>query len=379
MTTTFYTFQTLFLAGICFFLLRRSHIVIRAQILGWTLLTVFLVVRFGVEEQLTFYSNDQRYYASIVRDLANFSLVFDVDWWLSSSKIAYTLPAALLAGIGIDAGLALKTISLLCFLNVTQEVLGRTAKQNFRSIFGSLFITACGGIGLFFSSLALRETMLMMLTTHFILSRTQARRLFVLVLIVLLRPHLAAALCAATILLLVWKVCRPKHRATPIGTLILGIVSAFLGWLLYSFGVWNESGIVGRFGYSWGIDAATRIASNFVGLQFLTARSETLEISLADLFVLRLVLLETLLIPTIFTIIVFVRSRHLTQQGLFVWSAFSIYVGLATNTDFNSFRQNIPFMTAMGLLILGVFSTREHDYDLHESTSIAVKSGETSN
>jgi hypothetical protein len=373
-----YLSQVALLGGVILLVLRRSSFVLRAQVIVWMIGVTVLILRFGLTEQLNFYSNDQRYYASVVRDLVSISFVFDLDWWLSGSKIAYTFPAALLAGIGIDAGLALKTVSLLCFLNVTHEVLGRTAKQNFRSIVGSLFITACGGIGLFFSSLALRETMLMMLTTHFILSRTQAKRLLVLVLIVLLRPHLAAALCAATILLFVWQVCRPNHRATPIGSLILGIVSTFFGWLLFAFRVWNESGIVGIFGYSWGIDEATRIASNFVGLQFLTARSETLGISLANLFVLRLVLLETLLIPTIFTIMIFVRSRHLTQQGLFVWSAFSIYIGLVTNTDFNSFRQNVPFMTAMGLLILGVFSTRERDYDLRGDTSLVVNSGETS-
>jgi len=39
---------------------------------------------------------------------------------------------------------------------------------------------------------------------------------------------------------------------------------------------------------------------------------------------------------------------------MLITTSFSIYVGLVTNTDFNSFRQNIPFMPVMGLVILAM-------------------------
>jgi hypothetical protein len=32
-----------------------------------------------------------------------------------------------------------------------------------------------------------------------------------------------------------------------------------------------------------------------------------------------------------------------------------MYVGLVTNTEFNSFRQNIPFMAVMGIVILNAW------------------------
>ncbi|MFZ9623053.1 MAG: hypothetical protein ACO3B6_05430, partial [Ilumatobacteraceae bacterium] len=53
-----------------------------------------------------------------------------------------------------------------------------------------------------------------------------------------------------------------------------------------------------------------------------------------------------------FTGVVLVRPHRATANTRLVLVAFSIYVGLVTNTDFNSFRQNIPFMAVMGLVIL---------------------------
>ena len=47
-----------------------------------------------------------------------------------------------------------------------------------------------------------------------------------------------------------------------------------------------------------------------------------------------------------------VRPQLANTQSRLVLLSFSIYVGLVTNTDFNSFRQNIPFMAVMGLVIL---------------------------
>ena len=105
------------------------------------------------------------------------------------------------------------------------------------------------------------------------------------------------------------------------------------------------------FGHTWGISPVLRIASNFVGLQFLTVRESTVEFSITSLLLLRLLLSETLLIPVFFTVTVLMNRRHTLLMQSVVWS-FGIYVGIVTNTDFNSFRQNIPFMPVMGLVVL---------------------------
>jgi len=33
-----------------------------------------------------------------------------------------------------------------------------------------------------------------------------------------------------------------------------------------------------------------------------------------------------------------------------------MYIGLVTNTEFNSFRQNIPFMAVMGIVLLNAWT-----------------------
>ncbi|MFZ9805646.1 MAG: hypothetical protein ACO3ER_04795, partial [Ilumatobacteraceae bacterium] len=95
----------------------------------------------------------------------------------------------------------------------------------------------------------------------------------------------------------------------------------------------------------------------FVGLQFLTARESTVEFSITSLLLLRLLLSETIIIPLLFTVAVLVTRRHSLLMQSVTWS-FGIYIGIATNTDFNSFRQNIPFMPVMGLVVL--LAWKEH-------------------
>jgi len=120
---------------------------------------------------------------------------------------------------------------------------------------------------------------------------------------------------------------------------------------VFSFGLQYQSGIGDVFGHTWGISPVLRIASNYVGLQFLTVRESTVELSITSLLLLRLLLSETIIIPLLLTTVVILTRRHTLLMQSVMWS-FGIYVGIVTNTDFNSFRQNIPFMPVMGLVVL---------------------------
>ncbi|MGA1387504.1 MAG: hypothetical protein ACO33D_04170, partial [Ilumatobacteraceae bacterium] len=82
---------------------------------------------------------------------------------------------------------------------------------------------------------------------------------------------------------------------------------------------------------------------------------------------LRILFSETIIIPTLFTWLILVRPHLATANTRLVLVAFSIYVGLVTNTDFNSFRQNIPFMTVMGFVIL--HHTQRHPSSEYAETS----------
>ena len=368
MTEQLYVLQTLLISGLLFTICWRESLWLRVQILAWSVGVIGLVKRFGLSDQLNFYSNDQRAYTGIVRDLATHAFTPDVTWWLQSAKIPYTLPAALLSSIGIEPSLALKVISLLCLLMLTQHVMRVRRPVTILDSFKTLFVTACGGIGVLYSMLALRETMMMLFVTHFVTTRSPSRRAILILLIFLLRPHLAAALILAGIIMILFGGARARRSGFSLGSLAFVILGVFFGYLLFSFGTaGSATGVWQLYGHQWGIPIAYRIASNFFGLQFLTARSETVEFSLQLLLLLRLLLAETVVIPTLFTVLHLTRPHQVDAQSRIVMLAFSIYVGLVTNTDFNSFRQNIPFMTAMGLVILHHTKSRSSSYSVEMS------------
>ncbi|MGA1183754.1 MAG: hypothetical protein ACO3Z1_10230 [Ilumatobacteraceae bacterium] len=352
MTEELYVVQTLLVASVLIGLCWRESIILRLQILVWGTGVIALAVRFGLTEQLNFYSNDQRFYTSVVNELSTQRFSPDIDWWLNSAKIPYTLPASILAAIGFDPTLALKTISLTCVLLLIRHVLTQLQPQPLTPTFISLFVTACGGIGMFYSLLALRETMMMLLVTRFVTTSSPANRVLMLLLIFLLRPHLAAALLVAAIVVTLWDQLQLRRMTSGLGHLGVIITCSLFGNLLFSYGSWTQGAGFEITQGRWSISTATRIASNFVGLQFLTARSETIEFSVGALLLLRILFSETIIIPALFTGVVLVRPHLATANTRLVLVAFSIYVGLVTNTDFNSFRQNIPFMTVMGLVIL---------------------------
>jgi hypothetical protein len=115
-----------------------------------------------------------------------------------------------------------------------------------------------------------------------------------------------------------------------------------------------ETNATEYFGHSFGVRPVTRILANFIGLQFLASSAASIEFSVAQLLMARIPLSETIVIPTLFTALTVV-GRHITRRSKWILWSFSIYVGLVTNTDFNSFRQNLPFMPIMGLCIVGKF------------------------
>ena len=351
MSSQLYIAQVVLLGGAALLLLAQSSLILRLQVIVWMIGVTFLALRFGLTEQLIFYSNDQKYYVNIVEQISLSNVILDLDWLLSYSKIPYTLPAGILAAIGIAPSLALKTISLLCLLLLTRLILDTCQPQTVRATLLTVFFAACGGVGLFYSILALRETMMMLFATYFFVSKVPTTRVIALGMLLLLRPHLAAALLVGALFVQVWESLRNHRRESTVSVAVLAVLSVVGGYLLYMFGLWWQSRLVGV-GHQWGIAAATRAASNFVGLQFLTARSETVEFSLASLLALRILLPETILIPLGFMLVLLLRPAVTTTIGRTALVSLAMYVGLVTNTEFNSFRQNIPFMAVMGIVIL---------------------------
>ena len=58
MTERLYLVQLLLLVGLGLVVLRNNHLFIRLQVVVWGFLNGLIVLRYGLSEQLNFYSND---------------------------------------------------------------------------------------------------------------------------------------------------------------------------------------------------------------------------------------------------------------------------------------------------------------------------------
>jgi hypothetical protein len=350
MTHSLYLAQVAILGGVVLWFTRRQWF-LQIQTLGWIFLTTVIALRYGLIEQQNFYSNDQRYHADLVKEILATGLTLDLDWWLSAARIPYVFPATVIAAIGIEPLLALKFVSLLALLATTSLIQRLVPQASKRQVATATFFSATALIGVFFASLGLRDTTMMLFVLWFFTSSSTAAKVSALAGLALLRPHLAAAVLIGSLVGLALHKLRRDSTATPLTNFASLTAAPILGYYVYSSGLQFQSGMGGVFGHTWGISPVLRIASNFVGLQFLTVRESTVDFSITSLLLLRLLLSETLLIPVFFTVTILMNRRHSLLMQSVMWS-FGVYVGIVTNTDFNSFRQNIPFMPVMGLVIL---------------------------
>ena len=360
MSETLYLLQVALIGGLFSWLMRHDALVIRLQVVIWALGVASITWRFGLGDQLDFYSNDQRYYSEIVKSFSTTGMPWDVDAWLGN-KIPYTVTALPLALAGVHPTLALKTVSLVCLLTLTRSVLDASRSRTYKDRIITVWLSTCGAIGTFFSLLALRETMMMLFVNQFATSKSLATRGVSLIALYLLRPHLAAAVFAAEAVMTAWRLVRGRLSFGAAESPSLIAVGVILGTTLFSWGVGGSSNLRTPFSGGWGIEQAVRVASNFLGLQFLTVREETVEFSITRLLLLRLVLNETIVIPVAFTIVCLFFYRKLDDRARFTLLAFTTYSSVVIGTDFNSFRQNIPFMPLMGLVVLGVVRPKNAD------------------
>ncbi|MFM7081792.1 MAG: hypothetical protein ACKOYI_07510, partial [Actinomycetota bacterium] len=266
MSETMYILQVVLIGSLVSWFVHHEALVVRLQVVIWMLGVAAIAWRFGLAEQLNFYSNDQSYYSDLVRSFSTEGIPWDVDVWLGS-KTPYTVAALPLALAGIHPTLALKTVSLICVLALTRSVLGITRSTKLKNQSITLWLTACGIIGTFFSLLALRETMMMLFVYRYATSQSLAVRGISLIALYLLRPHLAAAVFAAEVVMTAWRVVRGRLNLGSAESPSLIAVGVILGTALYSRGAFGSSNLRTPFSGDWGIPQAIRIASNFVGLQ----------------------------------------------------------------------------------------------------------------
>jgi hypothetical protein len=354
--------------------------VLSFQILAWLVGVIGIAWMYGLQDQLGFYSNDQIIYADVVSRLLNEAWPSSLSWWLGEAKAPFTLAALPLSLIGINEVLALKTVSLVSLISLSNALVSRTSSRTFTKQLQVVFLTGCGLIGSLYSVLALRETMMMFFVYRFATARSLAVRLLALIFLYLLRPHLAAVVALAELLVWLWQWFTEKRRLGAVEAPVLVVIGVMVGDYLYSWAFQRRTLSVTPAFWDWGITEITRIASNFVGLQFLTNDESKLRLSVSELLLLRLVLSETILIPAGMIVLMFFFGHRLRKRHQFTLLAFSMYVSIVTNTDFNSFRQNIPLMPLMGLMLLEILESR-HQRDangIRDHHPLAAAAGPTS-
>lgn len=354
-----YSFQALMIGALLIVAVRRD--LLRVQVFIWTIGVIAIAWRYGLDDQLIFYSNDQIQYTRVVRILWSGDWPTQSSWWFDGAKIPYTASALPLVLIGIHETLALKAVSLIAFLILSQTVINRLGTLGISKQVRTLYISGCGLIGGFFTLLALRETMMMLCVYMFATAKSPAVRVFSLIIVMLLRPHLAVAFLIAELVATLWSWIQTRRSIGAGLSPTFMIAGTLIGNSLFTLRVRDLRGTSTPFFNDWGIREVIQIASNYVGLQFLTAENWNVSFGLTDLILLRFVLSETVVIPTLFTVLMLVGGSRVTRLHMTTLLAFSIYVSIAANTDFNSFRQNLPFMPLMGLAITAISGSRGND------------------
>jgi hypothetical protein len=363
-----YLLQTLLISGALALTVRREARVLQVQLLAWSLGVIGIMWRYNPNGQLGFYSNDQLQYAAVTRILMNWDWAGEVPtlfWWTDFSKFPYPAAAVPLALAGVHIDLALKTVSIICLLALSRQLLLRYSDTSLARQTRTLYLTGCGLIGTFFSLLALRETMMMYLVYRYVITRSVTEKLATLVIVFLLRSHLAVAIVFAEAVITLWVWVTKKRSAGFADPILLIVAGVTIGYTLFNLRFNRTQGyglarqLQTPFTGNFGMAETSQIASNFAGLQFLTTHEAFVKLSVSELLLLRVVFSDTVLIPLGFTVACLVFGNRLRRAHRFTLLLFAIYVSIVTNTDFNSFRQNIPLMPLMGMVILDFLKDRE--------------------
>ena len=177
-----------------------------------------------------------------------------------------------------------------------------------------------------------------------------------------MRPHLTVALILGWIVSQ-WLARHPLRRP-PLAIIGITLGGFTLGGYGYAIGGLFKYAINYKSPIIFTQDTWWRMFANFLGLQFLTFGNDIVKLSVEQLLALRLFFIDTFLIPIIFTATLLNQNLQNSALRIQVFISFVFFLGLASQTDFNSSRQNLPFLSIMGVLALtGVIKTAERYSD----------------
>jgi hypothetical protein len=314
----------------------------------WVVGVSAIYFRYGPIGQLGFYSNDQEIHEFMLGKLEWGGRPTSIQE-LIDRRYAYLGPAYLLTLGGIKPVLAMKFVAFVCFLLNATTVKNYFQSQGIR--FRPVYVwLATGPVAFFFSLLALRETMMLASVTYVFVGKNPSMRLVGLAVITLLRPHMGVAILLGFIAVwLVKRISRDWYYLTLL-LVLLGTIAA--GAMVYSFALAAYHDTPFRFYGVFTKDQTFQVFANFTGLQFLNADLIAIERSLVDLWLPRIAFPETILVPVLFSIALFVPRKSIDTFKFTVLASIGFYLGITTTSDFNSFRQNLPFLSVMAIVVI---------------------------
>jgi len=365
----FYTFQALIL-GTALLTIARQNGKWRAYstlyVLVWTLAVIAIKFKYGAE-QSTFYSSDQQTQYEMFERLLTNGLLLSPQTFVAD-RYLIIVPVRLLNIFGIEPILATKFLQAICLL-LLYRVCVKFLESNNLTVKLAHAIFFAGPLFIFMSTLGLRDLEIALAATYFFIGKSIFLKQLSLLLLFPLRPHLAVALIFGWLASKYFKRFSFKNIY-----LVLVFVTVF------AFAVGGYGFIIGRNLRDGNAvvapeifqqDAWWRYISNLVGLQFLSLDDRTVNFSVVRLLALRLFFVDSFLVPICFVITLMAQKIEHSVLRVQVFLSFTFFLGLAAQTDFNSTRQNLPFLSTMGVLALLGLLKRNNEVKNSEPTKVA--------
>ena len=313
----------------------------------WTVSVIAIRLKYGLD-QVNFYSSDQQTQLEMYERLLTNGLLLSPQQFVAD-RYLIIVPVRIFDIFGIEPILATKFLQAVCLL-LLYRVCTKFLEQNNLKIRLYHAIFFAGPLFIFLSTLGLRDLEIALATTYFFLGQNTYLKQFSLLVLMPLRPHLAVSLAFGWLLIKVFKKFNFRR-----------IYTALIAATFFAFTVGGYGFIIGRnirdgnaivAPQIFDQDPWWRFFSNLVGLQFLAFDDRTVNLSIVNLLSLRLIFIDSFLIPICFVITLLSQKLEFTLKRIQVFLSFTFFLGLAAQTDFNSTRQNLPFLSTMGVLAL---------------------------
>jgi len=367
-----YLVQSLFLGAILVIIARRPRGFNLYQLLlafVWTFAVVVIRLRYGTE-QVTFYSNDQETQIWLVEKIIRHGLSVSPTAIVNDRYIV-SIPAWLLNKIGIDPLLGFKFLQAICLsflFRLCSDFLER--EQIRHKLWHAVFYA--GPLFVFISTIGLRDIQIALAAAYFFLGQNRSLKAVSLFAALLLRPHLAVAMAVGALVAAYLHRYKPKRIYFVLIALTIGAFA--IGG--YGYGIGSFLRYRNDFEPPTIFEQETwwRYFANMLGLQFLTFTDLVVKMPVNQLIALRLVFVDTFVVPLMFIFTLLNQRLKYSVLRIQVFVSFSFFLGLVAQTDFNSTRQNLPFLSTMGVLALVGILRRTDEVKVESSSKLALSS-----